>query len=192
MIVERLFEEYPVIESEDIILKKIEASDTDDFFSIHSSEDVYRYIPGKAKKNAKTVENMIRHYERDFNKKKMIFLGIYLKKSKTKLVGIAEMFDIDSKVDSITIGYRLHPDYWGHGIATKSTNMMVDYLFKTIQVNRIQGFVMPENIKSAQVLKRNGFKLEGMLRESQFWKDKGVVDLQVFSLLKSDLTDTSL
>jgi len=186
MFFESLYETYPVIESDDIVLKKIEDTDLDDFFAIHSNDEVHRYIPGKAKMNLKTVGNMISHYERDFDKRKMIFLGIYHKKSDSKLVGIAEMFDIDKKVEMITIGYRLHPGYWGCGIATKSTEMMVNYLFNKIQVNRIQGFVMPENIKSAEVLKRNGFTLEGTLRSSQYWKDKGVVDLQVYSILRSE------
>jgi ribosomal-protein-alanine N-acetyltransferase len=45
---------------------------------------------------------------------------------------------------------------------------------------------MPENIKSQEVLKRNGFIKEGVIRQGHMWKGHGVVDLILYSLLKSD------
>lgn len=187
MKVETLFSVYPIIEGDDILLKKIEFTDLDAFFQIHSSDAVYAYIPGKARKNIDTVKNMIDHYERDFNKKKMVFLGIYTKSTEPTLVGIVEIFDINQTVNSVTIGYRLHPSYWGKGIATKATKLLTKYLFEIIEVNRIQAFVMTENIKSAEVLMRNAFTYEGLIRQGQYWKEKGLVDLHLYALLKGDL-----
>lgn len=186
---ELLFKSYPVIESDELVLRKIEDEDLNEFFEIHSSELIYEYIPGKAKKNINTVKNMIRHYERDFNKKKMIFLGIYNKKPQQKLIGIAEIFDIDKKISMVTIGYRLNTNYWGKGIATQVTKLIVDFLIDEIKVNRIQAFVMPQNKKSGEVLKRNHFVYEGTIRQGQVWKEKGFVDLELYSLLKEDYYD---
>lgn len=183
---EALYNTYPVIESERVILKKIEEKDLDEFFEIHSSEAVYRYIPGKARTNISTVKNMIGHYERDFNKKKMVFLGIYVKEPQEKLAGIAEIFDIDKKVESATIGYRLHEKYWGKGLAAESVKAMTEFLIGKIKVNRLQAYVMTGNTKSVEVLKRNEFIHEGTLRQSQIWKDKGLVDLELYSILKED------
>ncbi len=45
---------------------------------------------------------------------------------------------------------------------------------------------MPENVKSQRVLEKNNFTKEGILRQSQFWKGIGVVDLIVYSRLASD------
>lgn len=183
---ELLYESYPIIESTELILKKIEEDDINDFFEIHSDEIIYKYIPGKAKKNINTVKNMIGHYERDFNKKKMIFLGIYIKKPLHKLVGIAEIFDIDKKISMVTIGYRLNPNYWGKGIATEATRRLTKYLIDEIKVNRIQAFVMTENKKSEEVLIRNHFEYEGTIRQGQMWKEKGIIDLKLYSLLRED------
>ncbi|WP_211227860.1 GNAT family N-acetyltransferase [Spirochaeta cellobiosiphila] len=170
-------------------MKKIEESDIEDLFSIYSNENVFKLRPGKAKKNIDTVKNMIGHFERDFNKKKMIFLGIYQNFANKKLVGIAEIFDINKKVNSLTIGYTLNEKFWGEGYATESTKLIVSFLFNKIKINRIQAFVMPQNVKSKKVLIRNNFLLEGTLRSSEFWLGKGVVDLEVYSILKSDFTN---
>jgi ribosomal-protein-alanine N-acetyltransferase len=86
----------------------------------------------------------------------------------------------------ITIGYRLSDRFWGKGIATKAVKAMTNYLFNDIGITRIQAFVMPENIKSQNVLQRNSFVKEGLIRQGYIWKGQGVIDLILYSLLKSD------
>lgn len=100
---------------------------------------------------------MISHFERDFGKKKIIYLGIYHNEDLKRIIGIAEIFDFDEKVNMATIGYTLNEDYWGHGFATKTVEALRDYLLNTIGVNRVQAFVIPNNIKSKNVLERNRF-----------------------------------
>ena len=132
------------------------------------------------------VKKVIGHYERDFKKRKTIFLGIYLKKEKNKLVGIADIFDFNYIVNSLEVGYRINENYWGKGIATKATAMMIDFLFNVIEVNRIQATPMPINKKSQNVLKKNGFIYEGTLRQVKQWTGTGIVDLTSYSILKSE------
>lgn len=180
------YKEFPKIVTDKVILRKIEENDVDGLFEIYSNEKVFTYIPGEVKKNKATVQNMIGHFERDFHKKKEIFLGIYLAEAPDEIVGVAEMFEYDDKVNMITIGYRFNERYWGKGIATQTVRAMVDHLFNTIGINRIQAFVMPANENSQKVLRNNNFVKEGIMRQSQYWKGKGVVDLVVFSLLRSE------
>lgn len=183
---DKLFTDYPYLESEELLLKKIEHADIDDFFELCSDEELFKYKPGKAKSNKETVDNMIEHYERDFNKKKTIFLGIYLKNENSKLIGLGEIFDFDKKVDTVTFGYTINKQYWGKGFATKYTRMILEFLVNEVEVNRIQAFVLPENIKSQKVLEKCGFVKEGTIRQGQFWKDKGIVDLIMYSILKKE------
>jgi [ribosomal protein S5]-alanine N-acetyltransferase len=183
---EALFNEYPFLKSDRITLKKIEESDLNDLYEIYSNENLFQYRPGKAKKNITSVKNMIGHFTRDFNKKKMIFLGIFLNDENEKLIGVGEIFDLNRRVNSITIGYTLNEDYWGNGFATETSKIIIDFLFQHIKVNRIQAFVMPENVKSKNVLLRNNFKKEGVIRKGEYWTDKGIVDLEIYSILKEE------
>ena len=183
---EDLFKEYPFLKSDRITLNKIKESDLNDLYEIYSNENLFKFRPGKVKKNKATVQNMIGHFTRDFNKKKMIFLGIFLNNENEKLIGIGEIFDFNKKVNSITIGYTLNESYWGNGYATETTKTIVDFLFQHIQINRIQAFVMPENEKSKKVLHRNSFVKEGIIRQGEYWPDKGVVDLELYSILRSE------
>jgi [ribosomal protein S5]-alanine N-acetyltransferase len=182
-----LFSEFPFIQTNEISLRKIEKTDFDDLYEIYRNENLFKYRPSEAKKNKSTVENMICHFERDFNKKKTIFLGICLNENLKRIIGVAEIFDFDAKVNMVTIGYTLNENYWGNGVATKTVKALVDYLFNTIEVNRVQAFVMPNNIKSKNVLLRNKFIKEGTIRQGAAWSGKGIIDLEVYSFLKSDL-----
>ena len=184
---ENPYAQFPHIATDKVILRKVAETDIEGLFEIYHNKNVFTYIPGDIKMNKDTVKNMISHFERDFNKRKNIVLGIYLTEAPDEIVGVAEMFEYDAKVNMITIGYRLNERYWGKGIATQAVEAMADYLFFTVGINRIQAFVMPANQRSQKVLEKNKFVKEGIMRQSQHWKGIGVVDLIVYSLLHSDV-----
>lgn len=184
-----LFDKFPYLESDELILKKIEEKDSDDLFEILTNEKVFKYRPGNPLKNLAAVKNVIGHYERDFNKHKTIFLGIYYKKANNKLIGITEMFEFDEKASRLELGYTVNEEYWGKGIATNATKLMLEFLFHVIDVNSIQATLMPVNIKSKNVLERCGFLHDGTLRQIKYWTGIGIVDLEMFSILKTEYTD---
>lgn len=181
-----LFERFPRIESDELILRKLEPADADDLFAIYANENLFRYTPGSPRKTKEAVANMIGHFERDFGKRKTVILGICLKADPARVVGTAEMFDYEKDVNMVTVGYRLNEAFWSRGIAAKAVKMMADYLFHTVGINRIQAFVMPENTRSHPVLLRNGFTKEGTIRQGHVWTGRGIVDLTVYSLLRSE------
>jgi len=181
-----IFQGFPHLESDELILKQIKIQDADDLYEILTNENLYRLRPGNPLKSLDAVKNVIGHYERDFYKHKIIFLGIYTKKSNNKLVGIGEIFDFDYKANRVEVGYTVNEDYWGKGIATNATKLMLEYLFNVIGVNSIQATAMTSNTKSHNVLKRCGLIHEGTIRQWKYWKGVGIVDLEMYSILKSD------
>lgn len=185
MRLERLFAKYPVLESSWILLKQVEASDLNDLFSIYNNDHVFEFCGIYPKHNIDTVKNMISHFERDFNKKSRVKWGIYTK-DPAKMVGIIEAMEFDQKSDKLTIGYYLNQEYWGKGIATESVKILINFLFRHIEVNRIQAEVMPPNNHSKKVLIKNGFIKEGLIRQGSFWPSKGIIDTELYSLLRSE------
>lgn len=186
MNIEMIFGEFPVLESSNLVLKKIEKGDVQEVFSIYSNDKVFKFCGIIPKHNIETVGNMIGHFERDFNKKSRIKLGIFLKNESNKLVGIIEAMEFKQKVNMVTIGYFLAEEYWGKGIASEAVSIFIKFLFEKVNINRIQAEVMPANKASKRVLLKNGFTGEGLMRQAIFWSGKGIVDLEVFSILRGD------
>ncbi len=178
-----LFDVFPHVAIDELTIRKIVPSDLDSLYEIYSNERLFLHSPVMLKKNKTTLANMIGYFERDFNKRKMVFLGISLNSDPGNIVGMLELFDYDTHVNMVTIGYRLNDRFWGRGIATKAVQAMTDYLMSELDINRIQAFVMPENVRSQDVLLRNGFTREGLIRQGHVWKGHGVVDLLLFSRL---------
>lgn len=181
---EKLFKQFPYIKSDNIVLRKTEDSEFQQWYDTIQNTN-QKFTPSNNKKlGKKAAYNVLsKHYDRDFLKKKQIFLGIYLV---DLLVGDTVIFDVDKKIDMVTIGYSLSDKNCGNGLATKAVYALVEFLFNEINVNRIQAFVMPENKKSAAVLLRNNFVKEGTIRQGNYWSGQGIIDLELYSLLHCD------
>jgi len=83
----------------------------------------------------------------------------------------------------LDIGYWLAESCWGRGIATEAVGLLVNHVFKRFGVIRIQASVFGWNLASARVLEKNGFALEGRLRNAVKKGDE-YCDMLVFGLLR--------
>jgi ribosomal-protein-alanine N-acetyltransferase len=181
-----LFGSFRTLSSPRMVLRKILPDDIEEVFAIYSNDTIFAHCGIITKKNKEVVLKSIGHFERDFKKKARIKWGIALKGNENKLMGIIEAMDFDHKVNKVTIGYFLHPDHWHKGYSTEAVKILVRFLFEEAGVNRIQAEVMPVNIHSKMVLLNNGFLYEGTLRQATLWSGKGIVDLEMYSILASD------
>jgi RimJ/RimL family protein N-acetyltransferase len=75
----------------------------------------------------------------------------------------------------LEIGYILVPAERGKGYCTEAVNVIVDCLFLSKEIVRVQSITDVENVASQKVLKKVGFKKEGIIRKSSFirgkWRD---------------------
>lgn len=184
-----LYDEFPYIETDDIIIRKMTEADTESLLSVCSNRNVFRHIPDFLYTDDRAVlKKAIQNLgERDFLEKRWIVAGICLAGNPDKVIGTAEMFDYNEAVRAVEIGCRLGEEFWGQGIAVKVVRGMIGYLFQEAGINRIQATALPENTRSKKVLLKAGFHREGLLRQVSYWKGKGIVDLEMYSLLKSDI-----
>ena len=70
------------------------------------------------------------------------------------------------------IGYELDPKYWNNGYATEAAHAIVDFGFSRFGVHRIWSWCIADNVGSAHVLEKLGMRLEGHLRENEFYKGR--------------------
>jgi ribosomal-protein-alanine N-acetyltransferase len=66
----------------------------------------------------------------------------------------------------LEIGYALVPSERGKGYCTEAAQLMVDYLFLSMDVSRIQATTSIKNKGSQRVLEKAGFTREGTIRRS--------------------------
>ena len=150
----KLFSEIPCIESEDIVLKKIELKHISALRELVNDDKAYRYLPTflYEKSSDDLVQVIGGLYTECF--RQSIILGIF---RNDEFCGIAELYGYREEVGKISVGYRLISRYWGQGIATRVLGMMTDYLLNETDIDIITASTMVENKVSARVLEKNGF-----------------------------------
>jgi RimJ/RimL family protein N-acetyltransferase len=88
-------------------------------------------------------------------------------------VGFIEHFTIDNLLE---IAYFLAPNERGKGYCTEAIRLIVDYLFLSKEIVRIQARTDVRNVASQKVLEKSGFTKEGIIRKSEFirgqWRDR--------------------
>ena len=103
------------------------------------------------------------------------------KKDGTK-VGFIQHFPMSGYQE---LGYALVPSERGKGYCCEAVMLIVDYLFLSKDLVRIQAVTDPRNMASQRVLDKVGFKREGVVRKSMFihgeWRD-----LLLYSILRED------
>jgi RimJ/RimL family protein N-acetyltransferase len=85
----------------------------------------------------------------------------------------------------IEVGYALIPSEMGKGYGTEALQTMVDYLFLTREIMRIQATTDPRNKPSRRILEKAGFKMEGTIRKSGFCRGEWVDDC-LYSILREE------
>ena len=99
------------------------------------------------------------------------------------LIGLKDT-DLDNK--KTEIGYWISERFQGKGIITYSCKTLIDYIFNTKEINRIQIKAATKNLKSRTIPERLGFTLEGIERDGEL-HSYGFVDLAIYGLLKREL-----
>ena len=99
-----------------------------------------------------------------------------------KLAGSTRYHEIDWTNRSVEFGYWLGLEFEGKGLVTKVCSVMIAHAFEKLELNRIVIICDTENPKSRAVAERLGFRNEGVLRQSEWLKDR-FIDQAVYSLL---------
>jgi len=98
------------------------------------------------------------------------------------VIGLIIQKDVYRK--SAEIGYWIGEPYWGIGIATKAVELITDYSFNTLDLNRIFAGVFEFNIASMKVLEKNGFKKEGIFKKAVLKNGKFFDEHRYYKLKK--------
>lgn len=75
-------------------------------------------------------------------------------------------------------GYWIDQNYAGRGIMTSAVALVTDHLFNNVGLHRIEVAIRPENEPSNKLVKRLGFKFEGIrpkfLHINNAWRDHNI------------------
>ena len=83
-----------------------------------------------------------------------------------RALGNVNLAGLDDGGREAEIGYWLVPEARGRGLATAATSLLIDWGLQTLDLDRIEFAILPENLASQRVAERVGATLEGVRERS--------------------------
>lgn len=151
------------IEGWRIYLKVLdEEKATQEYCDWLNDPEVNKYLETKEA----TIDEL-KQYIKDKNEDpNCLFLGIFLKEN-NKHIGNIKLepikFDDMRATMGILIGGK---DYWGKGMGTEATKLLVDYAFNILGIREVNLGVISENKTAIRVYEKVGFKYENKTPDS--------------------------
>lgn len=148
------------LETERLLLRPFTKNDLSNLIALDSDPEVMRYLGGKLTPVRQLEETLNILLERQ---PRWVNYGTWATdlKSTGENVGWFTFKPVPRLNDDYEIGYRLKRKFWGQGIATEGSKMLVDYGFQKRSLPKIIGLTHLENYASQKVLKKCGLKEVG-------------------------------
>lgn len=165
MNIQYFFNNFPVLDLGDIILREIEISDAPDYFDYMTRKEMESFLTkdNMPESLEKAVEE-VQYWGSLFPSKRSIYWAIALKDT-NKMIGTAGFNVISFPNSRAELSYDLSPDYWGKGVMLKSIKGILTFSDQGLEIVRVQATVITDNERSIKVLERCGFKKEGILEK---------------------------
>jgi len=170
------------LQGDQLCFGALEINDAEAVHSYASDENVKRFIGWPLMKTLDETRSYIEEMLRREAAGTHLYASIVLKKT-GEHIGTAMIFNFDKEANHAEVGYVFHSSSWGKGYGTEAVSLMCDFAFGTLNLHKLNARVVDANIGSARVLEKNGFQLEGRLRD-HFFIDGSYYDSLIFGRLR--------
>lgn len=165
MISQYLFQPFPVIDLNDIVLREITEDDAQHYFNYMSRPEMSSFLTDSNRPTTfEEALTEVKYWGSLFRNKRSFYWGIALK-SNNQLIGTLGFNVIYFAHMRAEISYDLDYEYWGKGIMLKSIKAILKFADLALGLVRVQATVIKDNERSIKVLERTGFLPEGILKK---------------------------
>ncbi len=175
------FDPFPVLETKSLLLRRIVDTDVEALFAIRSNPIVMEAINKERFKSLEETQNLINIITKNLEETNGISWAVCFKEN-GNYVGNVSFHRIHKEHHRAEIGYALLPEYHRRGFMDEAVKALIDFGFIKLGLHSIEAFIYPVNQASKGILEKNGFKQEGLLKESFFFRTT-FSDTAIYSLL---------
>ncbi len=156
--------------TERMLLRPYTVADLPAFHDLHRRDDVTRYLPWESRDEEASRTALARHLQVqvEVDDQGLTLAGI--DEETGRLVGEFVLILRSVEHRRGEVGYVLHPDFQGRGLATEGARHMLGIAFDRLRLHRVIARIDPRNQASAGVLRRLGMRHEAHLVQNELFK----------------------
>jgi len=145
------------VETERLVLRPWSSADVDNLAAVFAEPEVWRYPFGRGLSRAESEQFLDRHLEHW----QTHGFGVWAAELKTDgrligYIGLAIPTWLPQVLPAVEVGWRLHPDSWGKGLATEGGRASLRYGFEALGLDRIISIFTTDNTSSGRVMDKLG------------------------------------
>lgn len=162
---------FPELTTERLVLRDLRPSDAEQVLAMRSDPEVMRHVNRPL---AHTIDDALELIELINSRGaagESVQWAITIK-GNDSVIGLIGFWRIVKEHHYAELGYTIAREHWGMGHATEAIAGTLDYGFGTLGFHRVEAITRPQNTASIRALEKNGFKLEGHLKENIRWNDE--------------------
>ena len=143
-----------------LLLRKPSAEDAALIFATYAQDpEVTRYLTFRPHREVREAEEAVARFLEGWRTGSS-FCWMIVRRDTGELIG-----SIAAREDQgMNLGYLLARPFWGQGYMSEAVGAIADWAFSEPGIFRVWAVCDVANEASAQLLTRNGFRLEGLLR----------------------------
>ena len=170
--------------TERFVLRPIRDEDADAMLAMRRDPEAIRYWGGEPMKTLADARREIDTIRGWVDEDRVAYWIIQTRDDATML-GHVTLFHLDRVNRRAEIGFFVAREHWGRGIATEASLRVIEHAFGAMSLHRLEADVDPDNAPSLALLKKLGFRDEGLFRE-RWWIDGRWCDSRMLGLLASE------
>ncbi len=174
------------IETDRLILRRYVIEDADAMYKNWASDsEVTKFLTWQPHPSVEVSRGIIENWLKEYSDKKYYQWAIVLKDNGNEPIGGISVVHMNEDISMVHIGYCLGRAWWRRGIMSEALKAVTDFMFDTVEVNRVESRHDPRNPNSGKVMQKCGMKYEGTLRSADR-NNQGICDACYYALLRSE------
>jgi ribosomal-protein-alanine N-acetyltransferase len=153
------FSPFPFLTTERLALRKLEVTDRNEIFLIRSDLEINKFIERPRLTLLSEAEEFIRNIHRGIEEERCLYWAIN-RLGNPKLIGTICLWNFSNDYSQAELGYELIPAHQGQGFLQESMRAVIPYGFVNLSLNRMEAYTHKDNLRSIQLLVKNGFTQE--------------------------------
>lgn len=170
------FTPFPVIETKNLLLRRMNYSDINDLFEMRKDPRMNEYTDTKLEKSADETKIYIDKMNKGINDNKWIIWAIQHRESQ-RVIGSISIWNINTELQSGELGYGIIPDYQGKGLMREALLSAIEYGFITMSLKVLEAYTEEKNLKSINLLEKCNFF------EANRIDEKGYFNNRIYSMI---------
>ena len=154
-----IFSNLPRFETKRLVLRRVEFRDCESMFEYSSDPEVAKYLSWTPHRSITETRDYINNIQKKYENGQFFDWGLVCK-SNGEFIGTCGFTSVNLNRNTCEIGYVLSKKYWGMGFVPEAVEVIMDFAFGYMGVDKVEGRFIEGNVKSMRVMQKVGMTFE--------------------------------